>query len=217
MQFKQGVSVATSQGQDVGRIERIVIDPQSRALTHVVVRKGLLFTKDKVVPVDLIAAATKDGITLREDAGDLQALPDFEEKHQVMANQERQEKEQALPPASVPALDWYPSGAATRVSYPTGSSRQAYITETQRNIPDGTVALKGHAKVVSSDDKRVGNIDQVLTHQRSDQVTHFLISQGLLVKENKLIPAQWVNQIDEDEVRLAVATHLLDELREHRR
>ncbi|HKZ83982.1 MAG TPA: hypothetical protein VJ793_10055 [Anaerolineae bacterium] len=45
---------------------------------------------------------------------------------------------------------------------------------------------------------------------------HFLISKGLLLKETKIVPVQWVTFIGEDEVHLAVRSRLLNELRAHR-
>jgi len=42
-----------------------------------------------------------------------------------------------------------------------------------------------------------------------------VISQGLLLKERKLVPVRWVDVVGEDEVHLAVGSRLLDELREY--
>jgi sporulation protein YlmC with PRC-barrel domain len=46
MQFKENAEVFTSTGEKDGRIDRVVIDPNSNELTHLVVKKGFLFTKD---------------------------------------------------------------------------------------------------------------------------------------------------------------------------
>src|SRR5574341_1521242 len=85
MQFQQDVSIVAANGQEVGHIDRVVVDPQTKAVTHIVVRKGFLFKEEKVVPMDLIADATEERITLRADAGDLEALPPFEEKHYIQS------------------------------------------------------------------------------------------------------------------------------------
>jgi len=39
MQFKENAEVVTSSGDKVGRIDRVVIDPKSNELTHLVVKK----------------------------------------------------------------------------------------------------------------------------------------------------------------------------------
>src|SRR5260370_28486368 len=85
MEFQQNSAIFTANGDAVGHIDRVVVDPETKVVTHIVVRKGFLFKEDKVVPISLIAKATEDGIRLRDDVGDLHALPLFEEKHYVMS------------------------------------------------------------------------------------------------------------------------------------
>lgn len=90
MQFTEGAKVFTADGERVGAIDRVVLKPDTKEVTHLVVQKGFLFTEDKVVPMSLVGPATEDRVTLREDAGDLQALPDFEESHHVPLDRGRQ-------------------------------------------------------------------------------------------------------------------------------
>ena len=71
MQFVQGAGVYTADDQQVGHVDRVVIDPKTLEVTHIVVQKGFLFTEDKVVPLDLIAEANEDRVALREHAGKL--------------------------------------------------------------------------------------------------------------------------------------------------
>jgi uncharacterized protein YrrD len=67
MQIKNNARVTLADGKDVGRIDRVVIAPQSKEVTHVVVRKGFFFTEDKVVPMNLIESATDEAVVLRSD------------------------------------------------------------------------------------------------------------------------------------------------------
>jgi uncharacterized protein YrrD len=43
-------------------------------------------------------------------------------------------------------------------------------------------------------------------------VTHFLISQGILFKDRKLVPVHWVKSVGEDSVSLAVSSQVLERL-----
>jgi uncharacterized protein YrrD len=211
MQLKQDAQVLTADGQNVGHLNRVVIDPRTKEVTHVVVRKGILFTQDKVVPINLIATGVGDRVTLREDAGDLQALPDFEEVHFTVVNEEELAR---WPQGGVDAtsLYWYPTIGGLREAY-LAPSGPPYMAEKKENVPPGTVALKEGAKVITADDKHVGNVEQILTDPQADRVTHFLVSQGLLLKEKKLVPMTWVSEVNEKEVRLAVGARTLAELR----
>src|SRR5258708_33590453 len=86
MQFKDGCKVLTAEGQDVGRIDRVVLDPRSKAVTHLVVRKGVLCTEDKLVSVDRVAGATPERVVLAVRAEALAQLPLFEATHYVPVN-----------------------------------------------------------------------------------------------------------------------------------
>jgi uncharacterized protein YrrD len=211
MQFAEGARVSTAEGEIVGTVDRVVLDPETRKVTHLVVQKGSLFTEDKVIPLSLVGLATADQVTLRLGAGNLQELPHFEESHYVA----EERGSQSAPGSSHWArpLYWYPPVGS---SWPTGvyayTEEQRYVAKTERNIPEGTVALAEGAQVISSDGRHVGNIERVFTDPLADRATHLLISEGLFLKERKLVPTGWMGLIFEDEVRLRVDSDFLDSL-----
>jgi uncharacterized protein YrrD len=221
MQFKRGANVFTSDGQKVGEIERVVLDPRTDEVTHVVVEKGFLLPIDKVVPISLVGPATEDRVTLRDNAGDLEALPDLEERHYVMVGDEA-EKEASSRGQPRP-LYWYPPvrtmwwqpGGYLGYSGFFGYPVPPYIVETERHIPEGTVALKEGAKVISKDGEHVGDVEAVLTDPEEDRATHLVLSEGLLLKERKLVPTSWVSTVMADEVHLAVESDVIEGLREY--
>jgi uncharacterized protein YrrD len=215
MQFVQNASVFAADGEQIGEIERVVMDPRSRQVTHVVVRKGFFFTEDRVVPVSLVASADDERVELREDAGDLEGLPIFEEEHFVTTGEEEYRLRQ--PEDTFPPLYWYPpvygSGYGAGKMYPAPPLQPVEI---ERNIPEGSVALREGARVVSADGEHVGDVEQVLTEPEADRVTHFVVSKGFLLKERKLVPMGWVARLGEDQVHLAVGTQLLKSLRDYK-
>ena len=209
MQLKQGAQVYSAANDRVGEIDRVVIHPRTRVVTHIVVRKGILFKEDKVVPMSLIAAANDDRLLLREDAGDLKDLPPFEEQHYVVADEH--ELARTGGDRYVPMLYWYPP-----LVPPQGTPYAAappYVTETERNIPAGTVALHEGAKVIAGDDEDVGRVEQVLTSPDADRATHIVIEEGLLNKQHRLIPIIWIESITEEEVRLAIDSQQIERLK----
>jgi uncharacterized protein YrrD len=210
MQFKQGMKVITSDEQTVGHIDRLVLDPKTKVVTHLVVRKGWLFTEDKVVPTDLIATAAGDRAVLRDSAGDLSGVTRFEETHFIPV-WELPARDTADP--QQPKLYGYPP-LGTWWNYP-GYTNLPYVTEKVRNIPEGTVALKAGAKVVSADDEHVGDIEQVFAEPGSDRATHLLVAKGLIRKERKLIPTFWIDRVNAKQVTLSVESTLIDMLPEY--
>jgi len=205
MRFKQNVPVTTREGSDIGHIDRVVLDPRTQAVTHVVVRKGLLLTEDKVVPVDLIESATDDKVAIRGAARDVEALPPFEEKHFVQA------EEGAA--GDAPALNWYsPMGPLPPMGW-AGPTAPPPV-ETERNIPEGTVPLKTGAKVIAADGKKVGQVEGVITESPQDRATDILVARGGLLrkKSKKRLPMRWVKEVREGGVYLTVDSSEVEEL-----
>jgi uncharacterized protein YrrD len=72
------------------------------------------------------------------------------------------------------------------------------------------VALEEGARVISADDKQVGNIEQLVVDPQDHRVSHFVIGEGLFFKERKLIPVTWISTIGEKEVYLSVKSGTLE-------
>jgi uncharacterized protein YrrD len=214
IELKEGMSVVTPGGEEVGKVNRFVLDPATNEVTHIVIQKGWLLPEDKVVPFQMVSSESEGRIVLSEDVGEFDKLPPFEETHFVRAADE--EPGDPVPsgdPAYVltPAYYWYPSHA--NVGYP--GMAFGYFTwprETTRNIPEDTIPLKEGTDVISSDGDSVGSIERLMVEPESNRATHFLISQGTLFKDRKLVPAHWVKSVEEGKVYLAVSSRLLERL-----
>jgi hypothetical protein len=57
----------------------------------------------------------------------------------------------------------------------------------------------------------------MIVEPQSDQVTHFVISKGILFTEDKLIPSNWVKRYDDDQVKLLVDSNIVEQLPEYER
>jgi sporulation protein YlmC with PRC-barrel domain len=161
MLFKEHADVVTSHGEKIGRIDRVVVDPANDEVTHLVVKKGLLLTRDKVIPVDQIDSTTEQQVLLKKDASNPDEFPDFEEtQHIPVADSEefkRREAERAR------EVIWY----HTRVNIPWWSGgptpnrpKPLFVKKTRRNIPEGTIALEEGARVVDAVGDSVGEIEE---------------------------------------------------------
>lgn len=207
IQFHKNATVVTTDGREVGTLDRVVFSPTSRMVTHIVVRTGNPLNKvDRVLPIEVVSASTEDKIVMLEAAGDLDAFPLFEEQRLV-----GKKSGLDLPPvagSSTPELIGYPEPDIPVTPTPG----EEYVTQKKQNIPTGTVALKAGAQVSTADGKHVGKVERILANPEMDQVTHLLVSRGLFPKETKLIPMEWVSTMTEDEVHLEVAEHEVTEL-----
>lgn len=219
MRLKKGADIYSSQGEKIGTLERVIMDPETKEVTHLVIAKGLLFKTNKVVAIDMLNPSVEDQITLRHSKQELDDFQDFEETHYVNVDQTENPASDELPASDqVPASYWYPpinlawwraGGTDNPITYP---AMPVYVARTEQNIPEGTVALEEGAKVMSSDDKHIGNIEQVIIDPQDKRVTHFVVSEGTLFKERKLIPVLWISRIGENEVHLSSTADVLGRL-----
>jgi len=210
MRYKQGTAVYNASGDDVGTIDRVVIDPRTNEVTYLVVRKGVLFTEDKVVPVSLVASAKDDGVVLNNNAGNLDELPAFEETYYVPV-EEAEPAKRAEATTESPSLYMYPPLGGPLTYTPAGYN-PGFIAQTTTNIPENDVALKNGANIISEDGQHVGDVAEIITGAQSERATHIVISQGLLFKSHKLIPMDWVRDMDENEIHVAVTAQTLKSL-----
>ena len=199
IQLQKHAHVLASNAQEVGFLERVVVNPETNVVTHIVVRMGPLFNKeDKIVPIELVTDTTEDLVLLGTDAAAVESMPLFEEQ-QVVSEWRTVE---AL--ASSENRQPVPFGESPSVIPLVLDPDDTYATETVQNIPEGTVAMKEGAKVIASDGEHIGHVERILADPSIDQITHLLISRGLFSKEVKIIPIKWILKIGEDNVYLNV-------------
>jgi sporulation protein YlmC with PRC-barrel domain len=207
LQFQRNARVLDSNARPIGSLERVVLDSKTREVTHVVVRKGFLLNKDeKVVPIGLVVEAMDDQVLLSSATGDLEKLTPFEEEHIV------DEAGKAWDASTPPTQPLFLTGSAYGGVLSSPQPVDHFVTETVQNIPEGTVAMKEGAKVITAEGKSIGNVERVLADPLVDRVTHLIVSAGRFGRESKMIPVDLVTKIDEDEVRLRVEKESLDKL-----
>ena len=196
IQLQKHAHVLASNAQEVGSLERVVLNPETKVITHIVVRMGALFNKaDKIVPMEMVTDTTEDLVVLDADVTTVEGMPPFEER-QIIS--EEREAAEVSAEVELPVL----LGESPVSLLLAPDSGETYTTEMVQNIPEGTVAMKQGAKVISADGEHLGNVERVLADASVAQITHLMISRGILTKEVKLIPTKWILKIGEDNVYL---------------
>ena len=210
MRFVKGDDVFTAAGEKIGSISRIVIDVKTRDVTDLVVERGALLSKDeKVIPVGLVDPENEDRIMLRETNQNVDDFLDYETTQYVPV------EDAGAPYENVEANYWYPSFNVQLELPRRGLISDAVpdqVAETETSIPEGRIAISEGAEVLTADDKHIGNVEQIIADSKSNTVTHFVIGKGFLLKEHKIVPAFWVDKIDDDKIRLSVESDLFDRL-----
>ncbi len=220
MEILEDTKVVTHNGEKVGNVDRVVLNPKTHQVTHVVVRKGVFLPKDKLVPLDAIDTAGGGGDVLRLKPGapDPNSFSDYEETEYVRLDPTEQaranyDNEMVPPVYSYPAYGIAPVWGGSGFFGPyTGEFPGGYAPEQEANIPEGTVPLTEGTDVISADGHNVGSLDQVGMDSKTGRATHFVVARGLLLKSEKVLPVDWINYVDEDGIHLTVGAEFVKDL-----
>ena len=189
MQFTKDATVYSADLENIGRITHIVFKPRSRQVTHIVVRRGLFFAKDSVIPLAMFRNALPRMAALYDNAEALQDLPTFREAIYVPVEPERS------------GLTMEPMGneGGFYVNDPA-SQAPKYVKQVKQNVPDDSVVLRTGARVVSEDHHTLGHLYSIKVDSQTQHITHIDISQGFLWKTYRRFPAFWCQFVDENQV-----------------
>jgi hypothetical protein len=170
-----------------------------------------------VIAFDAVHRANEDEVILHNTADQLRdRLRPFEEKQYVRVPETDAHPTTADLSHPLYAPPMYAYGYPPAVPGPDTRFDRAhndqFAQRTERNVPDNTIALKEGARVFSSDNTHVGEIADIIARPDAGNITHFIISQGLLFKNHKVVPIEWVRQYAEDNVYLSVSTGVLESL-----
>jgi hypothetical protein len=194
-----------------GQSTRVVLNPVTQQLTHLVVEISRLPSAERVVPLTKLAETTATMIRLSCTKEELKAMPDFVEHHYV-----RVEK------PSFPLAD--EGGAMIGLGYAGPSSRGSssrpgmimalpYAVPAEHHemevidvkgetiAPDELAVHRGAR--VEATDGRVGQVDDFLVDTKSGHITHLVLRDGhLWGQKDVTIPVAQIDHEEEEAVFL---------------
>jgi hypothetical protein len=188
-QFTIGAEVRCSDGLG-GEVLRVVVNPVARAVTHIVVepkhREGL----GRLVPLDLVAEVTPEGVTLDCSLAELEALDNAEET-------------QFLPGGGI-----YGGYAASQVfalpfyGLGVGNVSPPIVVD---SLPLGEVGVR-RGESVHATDGEIGRVQGLVIEPGNHHVTHVLLQEGhLWGRKDVAIPIGVVTGIEQGSIRLNIS------------
>jgi len=199
--YKIGVDVYCADGR-CGKLTRVVIDPYTKRITHLVVEKGYLQKKDRVIPVTAVEEADEDRILLNVTS---EALKQFPEYHEEEFTVPTPDVEEAMNYARMQVLVWATLyGIASEALQPMSRQR------VKKGI-DPEEPVIGRGTKVFALDGPVGEIDHVLVDRESGEITHLVVRKGILPR-HVVVPMTLVSNILDDGVYLKADRKRLEEL-----
>ncbi|MBI3930112.1 MAG: PRC-barrel domain-containing protein [Armatimonadetes bacterium] len=74
-----GSAVYARNGEKVGKLRFMVVDPESASVSHLVLEKGMMLHHDVLTPVSSVGQVLHRGIFLNLSPDEIRELPDFNE------------------------------------------------------------------------------------------------------------------------------------------
>lgn len=235
MRINLGTKVVTSDGKDVGKIDRLVVDPRSDRMQEFVVRKGFFVEHDIIIPIgeveDRVGNDDDNTIHLRLTADQVKQLPAFVE-HSYMAAPDGMYP--GLFGDSVgmgglggggylwPAPIYEPAaqGSLGRAGLPadapladsSGSNAVApgMMGDRLRESRPGDVFLSTGTDVKTRDGDKVGTVEELVVDPERGKVTEMIVKKGMFGGKEIRIPTQFIDEIDDDAVYVAVDKERLE-------
>ncbi len=195
--FTIGAYASCTDG-DGGKVNRVVVDPLTRTVTHLVVEPKHRHGSARLVPLDLVDATTDD-IRLRC------TLAEFEELDPA-------EETRFLPGTS--GYEGYDQGQVLVMPYYNMGMAEAYcgpMTVTYDAVPLGEVEVR-RGEHVHATDGHIGKVQGLVIHPESHHVTHVLLQEGhLWGRKEVAIPISAVTGVD-DGIRLNITKQQVQDL-----
>ena len=214
MSVELGARVRTTDGKDVGTIDRLIVDPSNNEIKAAVIRKGMILPRDVEVPLSAIEPGPDGSVQLTYTADQVDQLPEFFESNYT-----------ATPPAGyVPPAD-YPTGG---IYWPIGYGFFATPPLPETDGSTGSAALDREARealerqdlenaiigagsdVVDRDGKKVGEVAQLVFDPDDNRLTRVVVRKGFIFTEDRELPALVVNRVDDGVIYLRVAKQELN-------
>ena len=179
-----------------GRITHLILDPEKKEITHLVVKDGLL-GDERLVPLTMVVDSTSAETWLRCTKSELKQLPPFARNEQIQPSQPSD-------PSAHGDVILVPGMAIQRPLTP--------ITVKREQIPDGEIAMQ-HDISVNALDGRIGHVSEFLLFPPDHKISYLVAEEGhLWDKKHITIPVSEIGHIDKDGIHLRITKDIVEAL-----
>jgi len=227
MRINLGTKVVTADGTDVGKVDRLVVDPRTDRMQEFVVRKGFFVEHDVIIPIGEVEdrVGNDDTIHLRMTAEQVKQLPEFIEASYMAApdgmypglfgdsiGMAGTASGGFLWPAPIyePAAEGslgragLPADAPAADSSGSNAVAPGMMEDRLRESRPGNVFLSTGTDVKTRDGDKIGTVDQLVVDPQRGKVTEMIVKKGLFGGKEVRIPTQFIDEIDDDTVYVAL-------------
>jgi len=196
LNFHMGVQVQCTNGQ-CGKLAGVVMNPESRCITDLIVEKGFLLKHDRILPLSVMEGATEENVYLSINSNELDQYPEYRvvEYEEPVTGLEQQSTPIVTPYGIQGALD-------------------PVVPMVKKKIREGVGGQKviERGMHVNSTDGTFGKVDHVSMNPENKEITHLVVSRGMIFSEHVAIPISMVEEVREDSIFVTGTVEELEQL-----
>lgn len=211
-----GAKIVSSDGQDVGKVDSLVLDYNTREVQSIICRSGVLLAVDRILPIGLISRRDADGnLILNVNSDEVHQQQEFVEREFRTATPEELEPMPTTWSTGTGQVPYYFYPPTDSLGYrdDTPFFSNAPLAppdiEVESNLPENATRLDSGSEVIGSDGKKLGTVENV-TYTEDGDITSFVVKAGLLFHHDVDIPAEWISSVSDDGVHLTVTADRAD-------
>lgn len=200
-----------SNGREIGRIERVILDRNTFEVTHLVARHGsLIHLRHILVPLAWVVDSTHDRVRTDRSESEFEALPNFETQHYVSLDH-LDEEQWEHPRSKIRPTDWI-NYLVPLVANALGDPYHSPgIVVTNDLMTPAESSIQRGLPVESNDGHRIGEILEVLLTKPDWRLTAVIISRGLVRPHPLRVPADWIAIVQHDRIVLNRSKHQFED------
>jgi uncharacterized protein YrrD len=196
MDLDLGKHVKTSDGHDLGKVDRLIINPETYAVEGFVVHEGFLLTRDVIVDLEDVDSIDDEGVVhLKVSEADAKNLDAFvAEKYYVPSSEQYH---------SFSSQSWIGGAVSDPIDYgPTHYGSEAHLIHPSSVSSDDVILSEG-TEVYDSEGKHIGSIDEII-YTPNGLVTGLIIRAGFLFHYDVQVPIDLVSTMTHERIHLRV-------------
>jgi sporulation protein YlmC with PRC-barrel domain len=211
--LRHGADVVSSDGETLGKLHAVVVDPRDDEVTQVIVNAGPHFPAPGFgapnlisVPIDELEGAGETEVLLKSTEKRFRELPSYVERSFLVDPRRQPEAEGTSHNVLIGVGRAIANslGALTGIPIPVETFRKA---EFERHILNDTPVWRQEPL------QQIGEVERVLVDEETDEIEALIIRRGHLFAEEVILPIVYVTEVLDGVVNVQLNDSEIEKLR----
>lgn len=210
MDIQLGKKVISSDGKHVGNVDSLVMDYDTHEVQSIVSHSGILLTVDRIIPIQAVESLDGDGnLLLGMPSAEVDRQQEFVQREFRAASPDEIEPMPVTWATGTGQAPFYFYPATDSLGYRddapffSNAPLAPPDVEVESNLPENSTRLSSGTDVVGSDGHKIGTVENV-TYSQDGSLTGFVVKAGFLFHHEVNVPADWIESVSDDRVKLRV-------------